>query len=807
MRTRHGSWISHFYGTAASRTLRSVNAAYGRLRFLVPLLVLVAVAAAAVSWYRGRSQPETTPALRGFSSNQTREMVERIAAIEAQERQIAATVWAPELLAQRCGQVVDRLWDALNAAPDPWLLLQLFSWPTVQGPAWDPPHNLEHGIQHHLPTQASHSFTAESWKTLLHAQAQQGWELARVEFRHRAFATNALGGPATSRYAVSAWLIHDGQNRRASLAGDVIVHWSGEPQPDGSYRMDHIDASQVRLLERVGPTPFVEVHFAEVTPPDRSHFIDPILIHDLNRDGIPEIILAARNQVLHPQPDDTFPSKALCAHPTGLIFTALLADLDHDGFTDFICARVDGLVLFRGTAEGTFPHPGEQVWSAPTPLRYGQVLTTADVDGDGDLDLWLGQYKTPYERGQMPTPYYAANDGYPAYLLLNDGHGRFHDATQGSGLESKRHRRTYSASFADLNDDHAPDLVVISDFAGVDLYLNDGHGRFHDVTQWLPDPVGFGMAHAFGDFDGDGLLDLIVTGMHCPAALRLDSLGLRRPGFDEFDAMRPRMTQGNRLYQRRGEGFVFTDLGRSVSDSGWSWSPAAGDYDNDGYLDLYVANGHESRQSVVDYEPEFWLSDIYIASSADDLATAAYFGGKFARTRGQGQSYGGYEANRLFLNQNGDSFLETGWLFGVAVEQDSRNAVPADLNGDGRLDLVVTTFEAWPRVRQTVRIFRNQIAQTGHWIGVRLEPNTAVHPFGALITAEAGTRRWARSITSGDLHRAQQPWTVHFGLGSVPRLDRLRVLWPNGASTDIADPELDRYHMASPPLLPTASRP
>jgi len=493
-----------------------VNAAYGRLRFLVLLLVLVALAAVAVSWYRGRPQPGTTPAVRGFSADQTRELVERIAAIEAQERQVAASVWAPELLARRCGQVVDRLWDALNAAPDPWLLLQLFPWPTVQAPAWDHPLDLEHGIQLHVPTQVSHSFTAESWKALLHAQAQEGWELARVEFRHRAFATNAVGGPATSRYAVSASLIQASRNRRASLAGEVIVGWTGEPQPDGSYNMGHIDASQVRLLERVGPTPFAEVHFAEVTPPDRSHFIDPILIHDLNRDGIPEIILAARNQVLLPQPDDTFPSKALCAHPPGLIFTALLADLDHDGFTDLICARVDGLVLFRGTAEGTFPHPGEQVWSAPTPLRYGQVLTTGDVDDDGDLDLWLGQYKTPYERGQMPTPYYAANDGYPAYLLVNDGYGRFQDATRGSGLETKRHRRTYSASFVDLNGDHSPDLLVISDFAGVDLYLNDGHGRFHEVTHLLPDPVGFGMAHALGDFDGPPRFASIRSGCAVP---------------------------------------------------------------------------------------------------------------------------------------------------------------------------------------------------------------------------------------------------------------------------------------------------
>src|SRR5439155_388038 len=173
-----------------------------------------------------------------------------------------------------------------------------------------------------------------------------------------------------------------------------------------------------------------------------------------------------------------------------------------DASADYLCARFEGLVLFKGSAQGTFDEPGRLVWSANPHLKYAQALTCGDIDGDGDLDVFLGQYKVPYTRGQMPTPYYDANDGYPAYLLLNDGQGNFTDATAAAGLEKKRWRRTYSASFADLDSDGDLDLLVVSDFAGVDLYRNDGRGRFTDVTrEWVAEPRAFGMAHALADFN------------------------------------------------------------------------------------------------------------------------------------------------------------------------------------------------------------------------------------------------------------------------------------------------------------------
>src|SRR5207244_10303692 len=95
--------------------------------------------------------------------------------------------------------------------------------------------------------------------------------------------------------------------------------------------------------------------------------------------------------------------------------------------------------------------PGQLVWLARPGLKDGQVLTCGDIDGDGDLDVWLGQYKVPYDRGQMPAPFYNANDGHPAYLLLNDGQGNFSDATVAAGLGQTPLRRAYSGSLVCLD--------------------------------------------------------------------------------------------------------------------------------------------------------------------------------------------------------------------------------------------------------------------------------------------------------------------------------------------------------------------
>ncbi|PYL00501.1 MAG: hypothetical protein DME19_04875 [Verrucomicrobia bacterium] len=590
---------------------------------------------------------------------------------------------------------------------------------------------------------------------------------------------------------------------RAILEGDLIVGWATNRSGDGLKAVKRIDASRLTIKTRRGEPPFHLILSERIAPPENSNSIDPLILYDLDGDGLSEIILADKNLVFRRRGEDRYEAEPLCKYPPGLISTAVIADFDGDGVADFLCAKSEGLVLFKGSPQGTFDQPGRMAWLASPRLTNAMVLTCGDIDQDGDLDVFLGQYKVP-TLGQILRPnFYDANDGHSANLLLNDGHGHFTEATEAAGLGPKRGRRIYSASFVDLDHDDNLDLLVVSDFAGVDVYRNDGHGHFTDVTgEWVAETHAFGMGHALADFNADGRLDVLMIGMNSPTADRLEHLNLWRPDRAEDHAMRSRMTFGNRLYlARTNSGFEQTPLSESIARSGWSWGCSAFDFDNDGFPDVYIANGMQSKQSVRDYEPEFWLHDIYIDDSVDDATATAYFMGKFSRTRGTGWSYGGYEKNRLYLNQRGGSFIEVAHLLDVALEEDSRCVVSDDLDGDGQPDLLLTTFEVWPEEKQTLRIYKNTLANSGHWIGFRFrEEGGGKSPMGARVTIHYGGRSAVREIVTGDSSRAQHANTAHFGLGQADKVDRAEIRWPDGRTVTLREPALDHYHAIRAPV-------
>ena len=469
--------------------------------------------------------------------------------------------------------------------------------------------------------------------------------------------------------------------------------------------------------------------------------------------------------------------------PPDRVKAIVRADLDGDGTTEVVVADASG-VQVRGR-DGW-----RQAWVAPAKLRHPQSITAGDIDGDGDLDLWVTQYRLPFVNGQFPTPYYDANDGFPSYLLRNDG-TQWLDITEVSGLAPKRYRRTYSASWLDFDGDGDLDLVNVSDFAGLDLYRNDGRGHFTDMTSGLGlTRHAFGMAHVVWDANHDALPDLLMVGMDSPVASQLDALGLGRSEFPGHTVHRGAMTYGNRLFVgSRSRGMELSPLSEDLRRAGWAWGAAVLDWNNDGRDDIHLVNGHETFESRSEFERQFWQHDVYVGGSTPDPAAQLYFMQANERRRAARQSYGGWQANRLFTQTVRDSFVENAWILGVAVTEDCRNVVAGDFDEDGRMDLALTTYEQWPVTRQRLLIFRNRSVNDGHWIGYRLN---APAPGSHLeVTTREGIRRhwWV----NGDGYRSQSDTEAHFGLGQGTEVLKAEWVRLGGARQELPR-TLDRWH-------------
>ncbi len=747
-----------------------------------------------VSHESGAPHPTSDP-----SSRVSHESAARLAAITATELAATEGVWAVEQLADSCGQVFERYWDAVRAATNKLAVAADFHATEWILPAWEVVQQHPHDIQEHSPSPTGSAVSGQDWHDRVSMFQEDGWALVTTEFRHTRFDTNAAGQPRQSTFQFSAHLNHAPSPRRAQIRGDLIVDWTTNNPAGAPPTVSRIDASRLSLLVRDGEPPFRLILEERIATPRHGQSVDPLILHDLDGDGLSEIILAGRNLVYRRNTEGRYVPSELLRYPADVVYAAVMGDFDGDGHTDFLCQTYRGLELMRGSPGGRFETPGEVVWPKNPEVRFPMVLTCGDIDHDGDLDVFLGQYKDPYEGGAIPTPYFDARNGNPYFLLLNDGHGRFVDATESSGLGPKRGRRVYSASFVDMDGDGHLDLIAASDFAGVDLFHNDGHGKFSDVTaRTIPEPHGFGMAHALSDFNADGRLDLLMIGMTSPTVDRLEHLGLHRPGLQGDASMRPAMAHGNRLLLAEPGGlFREGGLSRSIQRSGWSWGCGVADFDNDGWPDVYIGNGLESKQTVREYESEYWLHNLFVGTSGDDPGAYFYLLGKSAQTRGRGYSYGGFEKNRFHLNLDGKSFLEAGHLMGMALEQDSRNVVVDDLDGDGQPDLIVTSFESWPDPKQTLRIYRNELRPRGSWIGFRFEDTEGEgSPVGVRIEIETPRGRAIRTLVTGDSYRSQSANTVHFGLGQSTgnTVGTVRISWPGGPVVTLKEQAANRYH-------------
>ncbi len=507
---------------------------------------------------------------------------------------------------------------------------------------------------------------------------------------------------------------------------------------------------------------------------------------------------------------------ACTRHTTGTAF----ADTDADGDLDLVLLATTGPnAIFINDGKAHFTEHRADLGIDSTG-KGGTTPTMADVDGDGDLDLYVANYNEynvddvvpPQQRAfnQMvretaPGKYEIAPEhrrhyklvmrpdmgglrmsqrGQPDDFYLNDGgrftrvpltSDRFRDAA-GQPLTEEPESFTLDAKFVDLNGDGAPDLYVANDFEDMDqLWINDRRGNFR-LADWTAQrqTSNSSMGVDVADVNGDGRPDLFEVDMMANDTRRArtqiptHTALPKKPGDVEMQLQQQR----NTLFANRGDG-TFEEIGMSagVDASGWSWGTLFMDVDLDGWQDLLIANGH------------LWdIMDADVQEGLQNRLSAV----QWQRTRWE---FPTLALKDVAYRNRGDATFEdvsARWRFGL--EDDiSHTLASADLDGDGDLDVVVN------RLRAPARVFRNDAA--GARVSVRLvgdAPNT--HAVGARIRLLGGAvPRQEREVLVGGLYMAHSDYAASFAMGTSDSAT-IQVEWRDGRRTTIATVRANRHY-------------
>lgn len=326
-----------------------------------------------------------------------------------------------------------------------------------------------------------------------------------------------------------------------------------------------------------------------------------IALGDVNGDDREDVYLCQPgglpNLLLLHQPDGTLHEAAPDSGADWLDNStgALLVDLDNDGDRDLAVATHRAFVIMENDGAAHFT-----LRTQLPELGLGYSPSAADIDLDGDLDLLVLRYGSDSrELGGFPTPhpFYDARNGGANVLLENHGEFRFVDATAARGLNVENFRFSFAASWEDFDNDGDSDVYIANDFGPNQLFRNDG-GRFTDVSapsgtqDW-----GFGMSATWADTNRDGWMDLYVSNMFSGAGNQV----VPQTGFNpsmptQTRATYLKMVRGNSLLRHAGSGH-FEDVTDPMAEGfgKWAWGAKFGDFNNDGWEDIYVANGYISQ--------------------------------------------------------------------------------------------------------------------------------------------------------------------------------------------------------------------
>ncbi|MGA8939357.1 MAG: CRTAC1 family protein [Acidobacteriaceae bacterium] len=489
---------------------------------------------------------------------------------------------------------------------------------------------------------------------------------------------------------------------------------------------------------------------------DNDGWLDIYLVNGSTYDAMSGKTTPPHAALFHNNHDGTFTNVAEKAGVTNDRWGTgvAIADFDNDGWPDIYISNFGKNRLYHNNHDGTFTDVAEK---AGVQLgNWSTGATWGDYDGDGRLDLFVPGY-VHYDLANPPAPgtkavgYSLCNfrgvsvmcgprglKGERDHLFHNNGDGTFTDVSEKAGVSDKNGYYGMSSVFIDVNNDGRPDLLVTDDSTPNYLYINKGDGTFEDdsyASGYALNENGretASMGLATGDYRNNGLIDVYNTTFS-----------------DDY----------NPLYRNDGDA-NFTDISYQMGIAEptipfLGWGTAFFDYDNDGWKDLIVANGHV--YPAVDRMP--W-----------------------------GTSWA--QRPLLFHNIGGTKFELIPAVEGTALAQTyvGRGLAVGDLFNDGKLDVVINTLDGVPA------LLRNVSPDKNHWIEFKLigGPRSPRDAVGATVYLTTNKMRQRGDVVSGGSYASTNDPRVHFGLGTSTTIDSVEVHWPSGAKERFSVPHVDR---------------
>jgi len=461
---------------------------------------------------------------------------------------------------------------------------------------------------------------------------------------------------------------------------------------------------------------------------------------------------------------------------------ALFADFENRGRQDLLVVCGSGPLLFRNQGNGKFLLKPDAFQFASTPTGTFTHAAAADYDGDGRLDLYFCSYSyyLGLDQYHYPVPYFDARNGPPNFLFHNEGNGVFEDRTEASGLNVDNDRYSFACVWGHSLQGDSPDLYVVNDFGRNNLYRNNGNGTFTAISSVAGvDDVGAGMSACWLDYDNDGHQDIYAAGMWVAAGTRIfGQTQFHNKESEPIRALYQRHMLGNSLYRNLGDG-KFQNLAKQagVEMGRWAWSTDSWDFDHDGFPDLYVANGYITGLDDRDVSSFFWRQ---VVSKSPETATPSesYERGWNAINEliRSDSTWNGHERNVVFANNRDGTFSDVSGIVGLDFPDDSRSFAFADIDLDGRLEIILKN-----RTAPQIRILHNAMSDVGSSIVFRLRGTRSNRDaIGSAVTIDADGHRQTKYLQAGSGFLSQHSKELFFGIGKVESAVRATVRWPNG---------------------------